>query len=173
MNSVTDYIEFVKKQIEYQDRRAVVTRSDAKKRDFHIEAAHMFRGLLSFLENQSNTPLSTIDVDVDPSGTLVPKELLGLPPELIKELSGGGLDKQEMLIYELIESAGGTLSLDRILIGIYKRSGEIVKRPHLTAKLYRMSQNGKLFRVPQKKGVYTTSPALGGTITSEDEEVEE
>jgi hypothetical protein len=175
MKSISDAIEFVNQQIEYQDRRATITRAEPNKLKFHVDNANQFRSLLKFIEENtptSNPPLpiqNTTPPDIDPTGALMPKELSGLPPELLGELSGGGIDKQELLIIELIESAGGTLSLDRLLIGIYKRTGEIMKRALLTAKLYRMSQNGMIFRVQKKKGIYTTDP-FKGTTSQEDEE---
>ena len=165
MHNIAEYIDFVKQQIEYQGRRATMTRAEPKKLDFHIEAAKWFRSLLQFLEESQNIPTSKNPLlpGIDPAGSLMPKELAGLPKELIDELSGGGIDKQELLIVELIDAAGGMLSLDRILIGIYKHTGEVLKRPVITAKLYRMAQNGMIFRVPKKKGIYTTESQPNST----------
>lgn len=171
MESIASITDFVKKQIEYQDRRALITRGDASKLQFHIETAKRFRSLLQFLEeSQKNPQLENIDLaGIDPTGVLMPKELVGLPQELIDELiTGGGIDKQELVIVQLIESAGGQLSLNRIQIGLYKDTGEIIKRPVLTAKLYRMVQSGMIYRVPKKKGIYTTDSSLG-VSTSEEE----
>lgn len=159
MYTIEDYIAFVKKQIEYQDRRAVMTRADSKKNPFHVETAKQFRVMLEFLESLSNAPAATkqIKSDINPISPLLPKELVGLPQELIAELSAKGTDQQELLIIELIEAAGGTLSLDRILIGIYNKSAVIMKRPAATAKLYRMIQKEMIYTVPKKKGIYTTT----------------
>ena len=51
---------------------------------------------------------------------------------------------------------GGIASLDQILVGLYRNSGELWKRNTLTSKLYRMAQKGVVFQVPEKKGVYST-----------------
>jgi len=163
MNNISDCIDFVQQQIDYQDRRATMTRGDQKKLNFHIETAKQFRSLLQFLESIHDNPAikSQPLSDIDPIGALLPKELIGLPQEVIDELSAKGTDKQELLIIELIEASGGILSLDRILIGIYKSSGAVIKRPALTAKLYRMAQNGTIFKVAGKKGLYTTEQAKG------------
>lgn len=171
MRNVVDFIDFVKHQIEYQDRRATITREDPVKLNFHIETAKQFRALLEFLEDPKIIQLhKPLDLgEIDPTGALMPRELVGLPQELIDELIlGGGIDPQELLIVQLIENAGGMLSLNRIQIGIYNNSKEIVKRPALTAKLYRMVQSGMIFRVPKKKGIYTTDAAIG-VSTSEEE----
>ncbi|MGB7815631.1 MAG: hypothetical protein WBL28_04685 [Methylotenera sp.] len=171
MYSVDDYIAFVKKQIDYQDRRAVMTRGDSKKNPFHVETAKQFRIMLEFLESLSNEPTLVKNVisDINPIAPLLPKELVGLPQELIDELSAKGTDKQELLIMELIEAAGGTLSLDRILIGIYNKSGVIMKRPAATAKLYRMIQKEMIYTVPKKKGIYTTIKPKNGDDLFEEE----
>jgi hypothetical protein len=170
MNSIADYIEFVKHQIDYQDRRAVMTRDDNKKLSFHIETAKQFRSLVQFLETLSDNPTSTLSAiqDINPIAKLLPKELAGLPQELLDELSTKGTDKQEILIMELIDSAGGTLSLDRLLIGIYNKSGLVMKRVALTAKLYRMIQKEMIYTVPKKKGIYTTQPPLSASIGDSD-----
>lgn len=163
MENIADYIDLVKQQIEYQDRRALITRGEPQKLQFHLEKAKQFRALLLFLESphdnipQKSAPLS----EIDPIGALLPKELIGLPQEVLDELSAKGTDKQEVLIVELIDAAGGVLSLDRILIGIYKSTGTILKRPVLTAKLYRMVQNGMIFKIPRRKGLYTTETPMG------------
>jgi hypothetical protein len=95
MDNIADCIAFVKQQIEYQDRRALITRDDQKKLHFHLETAARFRALLKFLEEaQNNQPHKTNDLlGIDPTGVLMPKELIGLPQELIDELIvGGGID---------------------------------------------------------------------------------
>jgi hypothetical protein len=171
VETIASSIAFVKQQIEYQDRRALMTREDAKKLNFHIETAKRFRSLLQFLEESQKNPQHENNelAGIDPTGALMPRELVGLPQELIDELiTGGGIDKQELVIVQLIESAGGMLSLNRIQIGIYKNTGEIIKRPVLTAKLYRMVQSGMIYRVPKKKGIYTTDSTLGVSTSEED-----
>ncbi len=171
MNNIADHIDFVKSQIEYQDRRATATRSNPKKLNFHCESAEHFRSLLTFLEKtwidrDKNLPSH----DVDPAGILFQKELAGLPKEVIEQLSIKNKDPQEILITELIDAAGGKLSLDRILIGIYYKTKEIVKRPLLTAKLYRMVQNEQIYKEPNKRSVYTTTPISQTDSTENDDE---
>ena len=53
-------------------------------------------------------------------------------------------------------TSGGVLSLDKLLIGLYKKTGEIHKRQALVSRLYRMSQKGVVFGVANKKGFYAT-----------------
>jgi hypothetical protein len=94
-----------------------------------------------------------------------PEELEGLPEELINELSVSDADKTEFAIVNLINENGGILPLDRILIGMYKKTGEITKRQTMTSKLYRMSQKGLVFSVPSKKGFYSTEELTEDDVT--------
>lgn len=81
-------------------------------------------------------------------------ELNGLPQELIDELTGA--DKTEFAIINAIEDAGGVITLDRLLIALFRKTGEIHKREQLTSRLYRMAQKNLIFNLPGKKGVYST-----------------
>ncbi len=93
------------------------------------------------------------------------QELEGLPEELINELSVSDADKTEFVIANLINEDGGILSMDKILIGMYKKTGEIIKRQTMTSKLYRMSQKGLVFSVPGKKGFYSTEEFTEEDVT--------
>jgi hypothetical protein len=82
--------------------------------------------------------------------------LNGLPEELIQELNITTGDKTEFAIINLMTEAGGIVSLDRMIVGLYRRTGEIHKRSALLNRLYRMIQKGSIYSVPGKKGVYST-----------------
>ena len=62
----------------------------------------------------------------------------------------------DFAILKIVEAAGGIASLDRILVGLYKETGEIMKRTTLTSRMYRMSQKGLIFPVHGKKGAYSS-----------------
>jgi hypothetical protein len=87
---------------------------------------------------------------------LAPQDIEGLPEELLKELSVSEGDKAEFAIMSIIDDAGGIASLDQLLVGMYKKTGEIFKRQTLTSRLYRMAQKDLVFSVPARKGVYST-----------------
>lgn len=160
MRTISDHIDFVNTQIEYQDRRSTATRTKPNKLAFHLANAKHFRSLLACLETTcTNYVTSLSSRDIDPTGMLSSSELSDLPNELLNELSIKNRDPQEIIIEELIVAAGGYLSLDRILIGIYKKTNEVVKRPVLTAKLYRMVQNGQIYKEPKKRSVYSNTPS--------------
>jgi hypothetical protein len=96
---------------------------------------------------------------------LVPQEIEGLPDELIKELSVSEGDKTEFAILSIIEESGGIATLDRLLIGLYKRTGEIYERQTLTSRLYRMGQKELVFSVPNRKGVYSNRAISEDEVT--------
>ena len=82
-------------------------------------------------------------------------DIKDLPPELIKELN---IDTEgtEFTIISIIDESCGISTLDKILIGLYKKTGQINKRTQLNNKILRMIQRGDIFSVSGKKGVYTT-----------------
>lgn len=86
---------------------------------------------------------------------LTSKDLIGLPDDLIEELSD--LDETEVELLELFEMAGGTLVLDKIIAGLFHLTGKSYQRQQITAKLYRMTKKGLIRSLPKKKGVYTTT----------------
>jgi hypothetical protein len=84
-----------------------------------------------------------------------PKDLEGLPAELIEQLSISESDREEFQILGLLQAHGGTMSLDQLLIAIYRKSKEILERSKLNQRLYRMASKSILFSVPGRKGIYT------------------
>lgn len=91
---------------------------------------------------------------------LHPDELDGLPDEVIAELSESARDKTDVQILDVIEGNGGFITLDQLLVRMYKQYGEAFKRANLNARLYRMTQSKALYPVPGKKGAYTTNPNM-------------
>ncbi|MGX5700570.1 hypothetical protein ACWKWF_13425 [Acinetobacter kookii] len=86
---------------------------------------------------------------------LKPEDLEDLPPELLSQLNITESDKKDMYLMKLIEKCGGIISLDKLLIAIYKDSGEIYERNKLMTRLYRMSLKELIYTHPSKKGQYS------------------
>lgn len=164
MSNLENYLPFVKEQQGLHEKLARRFEEQPWRRDLHVNTANRLAALAEDLlgsqraleearehaakpERRSSVPLP-----------LTPEDIEGLPEELVKELSISDADKLEFQIISLINQAGGILSLDRILIGLFKATGEIHKRNIMTSKLYRMVQKDLLFTVPPKKGVYSTEP---------------
>lgn len=149
-----DYIEIkqlIKRQIEYHEQAAEKAGSVGSS-ESHDNRASRWREALSSLEQllaQASSPA------LDDGTMLRPEDLEGLPDELLVELNR---DELETRIQRIIKDAGGVMSLDRLMIALYRENGEIHKRRQLTQKLYRMAGKGALYSVPHRKAVYSTYP---------------
>lgn len=78
-----------------------------------------------------------------------------LPESLRAQLQVGKIGELEREIVALIrDEYEGVANVDEILVGLYRRKGEVFDRQPLANRLYRMGQAGHLISVPRKKGVY-------------------
>ena len=88
-----------------------------------------------------------------------------LPPDLVRELNLTITVEDKIL--EVFREGGGVLNVSEVLVGFYQLHTEVKTRRYMTARLYRMKQNG-LLRPTGKKGEYAIEEA---GITGEDDEV--
>jgi hypothetical protein len=80
-----------------------------------------------------------------------------LPAELRAQLQVGKIGEIEREIIDVVRhELDGVANVDEILVGLFRRSGNIHERQSLANRLYRMGQAGHLINVPRKKGVYRT-----------------
>jgi len=131
--------------------------------NLHKTTSDKFRALAADLENADkllDTPhpeaLKATKGPIQLQLSLTIDDIEGLPPELIGELSLSDADKTEFAIVNAIEEAGGIISLDKLLIGLYKKTGEVHKRTSLYSRLNRMVSKNLIYYVPGKKGIYST-----------------
>lgn len=82
-------------------------------------------------------------------------DISDLPDELLAQLSGTKTDELEDQIYAVVKAAGAEIELDRLLIELFRRGGNVYERRFINNKCYRMAQKGLIFQVPGRKGVYT------------------
>jgi hypothetical protein len=153
------HLSFVKDQILFHEKMANKFASNEFRKNLHLSTAEKFKSLEKDLFN-ADTALLIKEIHEPRKVSvhklnLTPECIEGLPEDLIKELSISEGDKTEFLILNVIEENGGVASLDKILIGVYKKTQEIMKRTALTARLYRMSQKQTVYNVVGKKGVYS------------------
>jgi hypothetical protein len=164
VEKLTSHTEFVKSQIEFQQRQAVRFASEPRRSRLHLDAVERFKSLLADLElllnkiNENPELLNVRSHGVAPRLGLSWEEIHGLPQELLEELSISESDKTEFNISSLITELGGVASLDRLLVALFRQSGEITKRAALNQRLYRMVQKELIYSVPGKKGVYSIHP---------------
>ena len=87
-----------------------------------------------------------------------PGDLDDLPPALLAELTGTRTDALEDQILALVGAAEGGIELNRLLIELYRRFGQVHTRKALNNKAYRMVQKGLLRQIEGRRGVYTLRP---------------
>jgi hypothetical protein len=164
MEKLASHIEFVKGQIEFQQRQAVRFAPEPRRSRLHLDAVERFKSLLADLELLMNRIYENPEFMKVSGTTIAPRlglsweEIHGLPQELLEELSISESDKTEFNISSLITELGGIASLDRLLVALFRQSGEITKRAALNQRLYRMVQKELIYSVPGKKGVYSNHP---------------
>ncbi len=164
MEKLASHIEFVKSQIEFQQRQAVRFAPEPRRSRLHLDAVERFKSLLVDLEilitriYENPEFLKVSGATVAPRLSLSWEEIHGLPQELLEELSISESDKTEFNISSLITELGGIASLDRLLVALFRQSSEITKRAALNQRLYRMVQKELIYSVPGKKGVYSNHP---------------
>ena len=145
--------EFVNSQADFHREMIAKYEGNEKRQKRHIETASQFDELGGFLagladEGAAQSPRSRLALSWD--------EVEDLPPELLAELSVGDGDKVEFQIMSVIEKLGGVASLDRILVELWRATGEVFKRAAITNRLYRMGGKGMVQTLPGKKGVYAS-----------------
>lgn len=160
MHNIEQHIELVKSQIGFHQRMALRYADEPSRSRIHKETAAKFAALEDDLEILKASPAAFSG----PTDTPVVRLSLGweeirnLPDDLMSELSISDSDKSDFNIVSLINEAGGIASLDRLLVALYRQTGEIMKRVNLNARIYRMVQKELIYSVPGKKGIYSTRP---------------
>ncbi|MDA8390887.1 MAG: hypothetical protein M0Z76_09205 [Gammaproteobacteria bacterium] len=161
MSILNKHLEFVNEQFIFHENRANTFDPKTFRAKLHLETANKFKALAADLESADKI----LDDNPPKRGaqkgqiqlSLTFDEVSGLPEELLQELNLSDADKTEFEIVKAIEDAGGIISLDRLLIALYKNTGEIHKRNSLYSRLARMASKSLLFYVPGKKGVYSAT----------------
>jgi hypothetical protein len=168
MSILHKHIPFVKEQIDFQKRMEEKFASEDPSNSFrvslHRASREKFMALaadLDIADKELDKPAPTVSQNkpmVSLKLSVSSEELEGLPEELLKELSISQGDKSEFAIINIIDENGGMASLDQLIIGVFRKTGETFKRQAMTSKLYRMGGKEMVFSVPTKKGVYSTRP---------------
>jgi len=91
---------------------------------------------------------------VDSAGAII--DIDGLPSDLVAQLSCAR-DPLEETIIGLFSDGRDRLSLDQILVLLYREHRILKKRRFLQNKLYRMPE---IDTEPDRKGIYTLHPAF-------------
>lgn len=131
------------------------------------EKAEHYKELIKIIKSIDN---KNDNKAINSSIYIAPQDIEGLPAELLAQLNIGDAERQEFDIIDTIDNAGGMASIDKILVGYYRKTNEILERNKLMSKLYRMTVKGTLYSHPNKKGVYCTKPVVDSRINKEVED---
>ena len=81
-----------------------------------------------------------------------------LPAKLRDQLQLGKVADLDQAVIDLIrDDLDGIANLDEILVGLYRKKGDVFERHFVSNKLYRMNKLGLIRSVQGKKGVYETA----------------
>lgn len=164
MDSLIEALSFCKDQASFHERKAREHAASPRRLAQHEGISRQFLALAGFLERQAQY-VDTLEDKL--AGRAAPtsgpvqlalrlEDIDGLPDELIRELSITDGDKMDFMIQALMNEHAGVMSLDQLLIALYRKTGEIHKRSALNSRMYRMTQKGAVFNVPGRKGAYST-----------------
>lgn len=161
MGKMENYLAFVKEQVGVQQKLAQKYEESPYRSGLHQKTAKNFADLADFLseiQTKGTRDTSYLNRGDSPRKrmSLTYEDLDGAPEELLKELNLSEADKQDLLIEYLIAQAGGVLSLDKIMVELYRRTHDVPKRNLITSRLFRMAGRGVIYNVPGKKGLYST-----------------
>jgi hypothetical protein len=163
MDRIDSHIAFVKEQMVAQESLAKKYEATPYRAGRHLTAAQRCRILLDDLESLKKKTAEGADAasrahNASRRVSLTLQDIEDLPEDLIKELNITETDRLELIIEDIISSAGGVQSLSKILVELYKRTGEVHKRTATVSRLFRMAQRSVIYNVPGKKGIYSTHP---------------
>jgi hypothetical protein len=164
-------VAFVKEQLAFHKQSAERFVDKPYRKTRHLETAAKLQELLDLMLERQSAQVRALTataplIDQSRRLTLTPSDIADLPEDLLAELSVS-TDRVEFQILSLLEESGGVLSLDQILVGLYRATKQIHKRQTITSRLYRMNQKGLVESVPERKGVYRLMPDGQGRMDAE------
>ncbi|MDJ0613811.1 MAG: hypothetical protein QNJ29_09035 [Rhizobiaceae bacterium] len=159
---IDEEIEFIKSQIAHHERSVEFFHSkrDHSKANRHSGILRRFQDVLPKMVEIQKHGLQVnheIDTASDKIGSRL-GNLSDLPEELKKQLVSIQYDETEQAILDVIkDNFDGIASIDEIMVGLFRSSGEMHQRDVLANKIYRMTRKDLLFSVSGRKGVYSVS----------------
>jgi len=147
---IEKFLDFVKGQQAYHCRQVDRFAEDPTRSVQHKMISAQFQELADFLAALPQT------VEPERARGRYSKfgDLSDLPSELLKEINLSDSDHLERQILLLADELGGEISVDELLIGLYRRYKVLQQRKVLVGKLSRMIRKGSLLSAQGRKGVY-------------------
>lgn len=151
--SIDEQVEFLKSQRAFHEKKAASKRIEPSRADTHLRLATKFTEVIQSLEalpQRDEAPVS--DASVEDLFAIDRYDLSSLPDSLVEELSISRADEDDTQIIQLFRIARRPLSINEIMVGLYRKFGVQHKRSSLNSRLYRMANKGDLASVG--KGLY-------------------
>jgi hypothetical protein len=154
--NIEHFLQFVKRQAAFHHSKATqFADAHPPRSQKHTHYATEFENLAAFLTTLPRTSPS--------SGT-------GAAADLLAELNVSDIDRLNFTILDILKENGGKASLDQIMIGVYKKTGQILKRNKATNVVYNMKIKGLIHPIKGVKAAYSLTP--GEEEDGSEEEVE-
>lgn len=154
--NIHEAIEFINSMQSYQEGQAARHAAQKNRAAGHLDRAAKLEQVAALLSELSAGCSMAEQPKGNLSLNLSPSDLRGLPEELLAQLSVTQSDFLDFQIVDLIDDAGGAMSLDQLIIALYRKTGSIQERSKLNSRLYRMSKKGLVKSIEGRKGVYAT-----------------
>jgi len=133
--------------------------------ELRVTADHYANLLMSFTEHVAGISACLSEAGVETGNSaksdssvnlfsLNPYELDDLPESLVEDLNLTKGEKHEAQIIDLFLTAGRALSVKEVVVGMYRKFGEVHGRNNINTRLHRLAERGVLNTAPQKRGVY-------------------
>ena len=184
MLNIIEHIPLVKRQIDFHKRR--LSKDQAKNPDgqsVHQKHVDEFEALLLAMEKdiatseipQAQNAAHEFDMSValeellqNPT-QLSRSQLNGLPQDLLDQLQISEAERFQWAVMDIIEKTPTKIiSMEVLLIALYRATGKVYDRTDLANRLYRsLMKKGLLFSVSGRKGLYSTIPQGGEQLVLE------
>ncbi|TAG25306.1 MAG: hypothetical protein EAZ37_13330 [Burkholderiales bacterium] len=183
MLSIAQSQDFVKQQRDFYVRELVKLKSKAnsepstpaskralEKLPLHERLCKGFEQLNQAIEEDLAKNLKALD---EPSANatsdlaslltnptdITPSALDGLPDDLIQQLQISESDRFQWMVIDLIDrTPEKMISIEVLLIALFKITEKIYERGDLANRMYRLSRKNAVYPVSGRKGIYTTIP---------------
>lgn len=159
MQTITDYVRFLKFRQSYQDRNAQkFAKSNPRAAAKHIQSSLNYAAIIDWINLQGDKPEVPQQHNADDDlFSLNLLDMKDIPEDLGKELNVSQSDTDDAQVLELLQIANRSLDLNELLIGSFRKYKIKHKRNLLTARIYRLIKRDLVHNVG--KGKYALGPA--------------
>lgn len=157
MKSVDEVKQFCQEQADFHEKQSTRSNLKPERQNKHVRLANKFKDAVTALSGSQQPEHAPAQGDLF---RIDPYDVSDLPEELVNELTIPKSDNDEVRMVHLLRLAGRPLSINEIMVGLFRKFGDVSKRTTVNSRLYRMANKGDL--VSMDKGVYALADHLNG-----------